>query len=217
MTKRGRVVGVIPARLQSTRLPRKLLLEETGRVLLEYAWAAACRARRLDEVLVAADSPEIVTAVEAFGGQPWLLRFFDQIRFYEVSAEELQRIRRDFPKGRYPFRVEETTFNLGEYQRFLEDNDADIRAFTDARNQAFDEELQRWVESGQINFESQQDLNAEEADSLPEGTPVESPTAGNIWKLTVAEGDRVEEGQVVAVLEETVSEFTVMKPRLWSR
>ncbi|HAR59506.1 MAG TPA: hypothetical protein DCS18_04800, partial [Alcanivorax sp.] len=70
---------------------------------------------------------------EAFT-QPWLLRFFDQIRFYEVSAEELQRIRRDFPKGRYPFRVEETTFNLGEYQRFLEDNDADIRAFTDARN-----------------------------------------------------------------------------------
>ena len=69
MTKRGRVVGVIPARLQSTRLPRKLLLEETGRVLLEYAWAAACRARRLDEVLVAADSPEIVTAVEAFGGR----------------------------------------------------------------------------------------------------------------------------------------------------
>jgi len=67
--KRGRAVGVIPARLQSTRLPRKLLLVETGRVLLEYAWAAACRASRLDEVLVAADSPEIVTAVEAFGGR----------------------------------------------------------------------------------------------------------------------------------------------------
>ena len=148
---------------------------------------------------------------EAFT-QPWLLRFFDQIRFYEVSAEELQRIRRDFPKGRYPFRVEETTFNLGEYQRFLEDNDADIRAFTDARNRAFDEELQRWVASGQINFESQQDLNAEEADSLPEGTPVESPTAGNIWKLTVAEGDRVEEGQVVAVLESMKMEIEVAAP-----
>ncbi len=148
---------------------------------------------------------------EAFT-QPWLLRFFDQIRFYEVSAEELQQIRRDFPKGRYPFRVEETTFNLGEYQRFLEQNDDAIRTFTDARNQAFDEELQRWVESGQINFESQQDLNAEEADSLPEGTPVESPTAGNIWKLTVAEGDRVEEGQVVAVLESMKMEIEVAAP-----
>ena len=35
---------------------------------------------------------------EAFD-QPWLLRFFDQIRFYEVSHEELNQIRRDFPKG----------------------------------------------------------------------------------------------------------------------
>lgn len=148
---------------------------------------------------------------EAFT-QPWLLRFFDQIRFYEVSAEELQQIRRDFPKGRYPFRVEETTFNLGEYQRFLEQNDASIRTFTNARNQAFDEELQRWVESGQIHFESQQDLNADEADSLPEGTPVESPTAGNIWKLTVAEGDTVEEGQVVAVLESMKMEIEVAAP-----
>ncbi|HBP67354.1 MAG TPA: hypothetical protein DD717_03810 [Alcanivorax sp.] len=63
-----------------------------------------------------------------------------------------------------------------------------------------------------MNFESQQDLNAEEADSLPEGTPVESPTAGNIWKLTVAEGDRVEEGQVVAVLESMKMEIEVAAP-----
>ena len=35
--------------------------------------------------------------VAAFDGKPWLLRFFDQIRFYPVSADELLRIRRDFP------------------------------------------------------------------------------------------------------------------------
>ncbi|MCG5029834.1 carboxyltransferase domain-containing protein, partial [[Ruminococcus] torques] len=35
--------------------------------------------------------------VDAFCGQPYLLRFFDQIRFYEVSAEELLTIRADFP------------------------------------------------------------------------------------------------------------------------
>ena len=44
--------------------------------------------------------------------QPWLLRFFDQIRFYEVSHEELNQIRRDFPKGHYPIQVEDTTFSL---------------------------------------------------------------------------------------------------------
>jgi 3-deoxy-manno-octulosonate cytidylyltransferase (CMP-KDO synthetase) len=65
----GPAVGVIPARLESTRLPRKLLLAETGRVLLEYAWRAASRARTLDEVIVATDSQEIAGAVRGFGGR----------------------------------------------------------------------------------------------------------------------------------------------------
>jgi urea carboxylase len=38
--------------------------------------------------------------VAAFDGKPWLLRFFDQIRFYPVGADELLQIRRDFPLGR---------------------------------------------------------------------------------------------------------------------
>ncbi|WP_133490350.1 urea carboxylase [Alcanivorax sp. 24] len=148
---------------------------------------------------------------EAFT-KPWLLRFFDQIRFYEVSADELQQIRRDFPKGDYPLKVEETTFSLNAYQDFLRRNEDSIGTFTEQRNQAFDEELQRWVESGQIHFESQQDLNGDDGDGLPEGTPVESPTAGNIWQLNVAEGDSVEAGQVVAILESMKMEIEVTAP-----
>jgi len=62
------VVGLIPARLQSSRLPRKLLLDETGKPLLQYTWEAACRAETLDQVIVATDSPEIAEAVTSFGG-----------------------------------------------------------------------------------------------------------------------------------------------------
>ena len=51
--------------------------------------------------------------------QPWLLRFFDQIRFYEVSNAELTEIRKNFPQGRYPLTIEESTFNLSEYQELL--------------------------------------------------------------------------------------------------
>ncbi|MED5240152.1 MAG: urea carboxylase [Pseudomonadota bacterium] len=148
---------------------------------------------------------------EAFD-KPWLLRFFDQIRFYEVSHEELNQIRRDFPKGEYPIKIEETTFNLSEYQRFLDDNQKEIEAFTESRNQAFDEELQRWVESGQINFQSEQDLNADNGTEEVDGTPVESPVAGNIWKLNVAEGDNVNEGDVVAVLESMKMEIEIYAP-----
>jgi 3-deoxy-manno-octulosonate cytidylyltransferase (CMP-KDO synthetase) len=60
---------VIPARLASTRLPRKLLLAETGRPLIQHTYEAASRATRTSGVLVAADSEEIAAVVRGFGGR----------------------------------------------------------------------------------------------------------------------------------------------------
>ena len=60
---------VIPARLHSTRLPRKLLLNETGKTILEHTYRAAKASAKADEVIVAADDAEIVDAVESFGGR----------------------------------------------------------------------------------------------------------------------------------------------------
>ena len=60
---------VIPARLASTRLPRKLLLAETGKPLLQHTYEAALRATRPTSVCVAADHDEIAAAVHAFGGE----------------------------------------------------------------------------------------------------------------------------------------------------
>jgi 3-deoxy-manno-octulosonate cytidylyltransferase (CMP-KDO synthetase) len=64
-----RVVGIIPARLRSTRLPGKLLLAETGRPLIQHTWEATRQAKSLSEVIVAADDTEIVAAVRKFGGR----------------------------------------------------------------------------------------------------------------------------------------------------
>ncbi len=63
---------VIPARLQSTRLPRKMLLAETGRTLIEHTYRAAKRSRKADAVIVAADDQEIVKVVRDFGGEVML-------------------------------------------------------------------------------------------------------------------------------------------------
>ncbi len=52
--------------------------------------------------------------------KPWLLRFFDQIRFFPVSHAELQEWRRDFPLGRRDVRIETETFSLAAYRRFLD-------------------------------------------------------------------------------------------------
>jgi 3-deoxy-manno-octulosonate cytidylyltransferase (CMP-KDO synthetase) len=59
---------VIPARYASTRLPRKMLLRETGKTLLQHTYEAASAARRPAGVLVATDHAEIAAEVERFGG-----------------------------------------------------------------------------------------------------------------------------------------------------
>jgi 3-deoxy-manno-octulosonate cytidylyltransferase (CMP-KDO synthetase) len=60
---------IIPARLASTRLPRKLLLSQTGKPLIQHTYEAALTANRPAGVCVAADHPEIASAVKAFGGE----------------------------------------------------------------------------------------------------------------------------------------------------
>ena len=65
----AQVYGFIPARLASTRLPRKLLLAETGRPLVQHTWESARRATTLADVVVATDSEEIAAVVRGFGGR----------------------------------------------------------------------------------------------------------------------------------------------------
>lgn len=62
-------IGIIPARLASTRLPRKLLLDQTGKPLLQHTWEAACAAQRLSRVIIATDSSEIAQAASDFGAE----------------------------------------------------------------------------------------------------------------------------------------------------
>jgi len=59
---------VIPARLESTRLPRKLLLAETGKTLIQHTYEAAQTSRRASDVIVAADDELLVSTVTKFGG-----------------------------------------------------------------------------------------------------------------------------------------------------
>lgn len=61
-------VIVIPARFASTRLPRKMLLRDTGKSLIQHTFEAASRAELPSAVVVATDHDEIAREVEAFGG-----------------------------------------------------------------------------------------------------------------------------------------------------
>lgn len=64
-----RVLGVVPARLGSERLPRKPLHVLAGRPLIEWVWRRVASFDALDRVVVATDSPDIVDVCERIGAQ----------------------------------------------------------------------------------------------------------------------------------------------------
>lgn len=101
-----RAIGLIPARLQSTRLPRKLLLDQTGKPMLQHTWEAACESDAISEVIVATDSEEIAEAVRQFGGRAELTgehpsgtdRIAEVVRNLSLSTEIIVNIQGDEPE-----------------------------------------------------------------------------------------------------------------------
>ncbi|PCG14899.1 urea carboxylase [Sphingomonas adhaesiva] len=149
-------------------------------------------------------------------GKPWLLRFFDQIRFYPVSAEELVEWRRDFPSGRRALRIEPSEFRLADYRAFLADNAEDIATFEARRQAAFDAERADWQRRGEFDRVAtltEEDRPPAAAIEVPAGADViEAPFGGSVWKLLVAAGDAVEAGDTIAVIEAMKMECPVESP-----
>ena len=63
------VICVLPARISSTRIPRKPLQEIAGRPLLEWCWRAASKISLFDQVVVATDSEEIEKRAKLFDAE----------------------------------------------------------------------------------------------------------------------------------------------------
>jgi 3-deoxy-manno-octulosonate cytidylyltransferase (CMP-KDO synthetase) len=64
-----KVVGIIPARFASSRLPGKVLIKIKGKAIIQYVYERAKKAQLLDEVWVATDDKRIEETVEGFGGK----------------------------------------------------------------------------------------------------------------------------------------------------
>jgi len=147
-------------------------------------------------------------------GKPWLLDFFDQIRFYPVEADELLRLRDDFLRGRFEVDIEETTFDLGEYLRFLEAHEDGIASFRTAQRSAFQAERERWKALGLAEYVGEQEsARPESEEELPPGAvAVRSSLPGSVWKVNVEPGQRVKKGDTVVVVESMKMEFALQAP-----
>src|SRR5882672_9095968 len=146
-------------------------------------------------------------------GKPWLLRFFDQIRFYPVSEERLAGMREDFVHGEFNVAIESVTLKLRAYNEFLRTNAEDIARFKRRQHEAFEAERERWGAADQPEWAADASVLRAVPDSGPELPPgtraVASPVSGSVWKVLVKPGDRVEAGAPLVIVESMKMELTV--------
>jgi urea carboxylase len=147
-------------------------------------------------------------------GSPWLLRFFDQIRFHPVSAAELLEYRDAFPHGKYDVAIEPTTFTLRSYNAFLRSIAEEASAFKQHQHEAFVAERERWAAAGHPEFvEPADDGPPPTMADIPDGCEaVRSPMTASVWQVGVEPGQRVEAGQRILVLEAMKMEVAVVAP-----
>jgi urea carboxylase len=152
-------------------------------------------------------------------GEPWLLRFFDQIQFFPVSAEELLEYRREIRDGRRELEIEHGQFDLAAHHRFLESIAKKSERFRASQRAAFDAERERWLASGEFDAAEPSEhaalFAADPPDvELAEGTELVSAALGaQVFRVCIAAGQRVNAGEELAVLSAMKTETAVVAPR----
>ncbi|MEH0469122.1 5-oxoprolinase/urea amidolyase family protein [Streptomyces sp. B21-097] len=148
-------------------------------------------------------------------GSPWLLRFFDRIRWYPVDADELLDLRADIVSGRFVPRIEEGVFSLAEHQAFLAEHAESVAEFGSRQRAAFAAERDAWEAAGEFT--------RAQAATVPAAAPaevtvpagghlVEAEFAASVWQLNVSPGDEVTAGQPLLALEAMKMESRVHAP-----
>jgi urea carboxylase len=143
-------------------------------------------------------------------GHPWLLRFFDQIRFFPVSGEDLLEARAAFPHGKYEIRIEQAAFSMREYESFLDSIRAETETFRAVQKQAFNAERERWKLLKPLPVEEPEPEDTEAIWLVPEGCEaVIAPTTASVFQISVELGQHVFEGDKVVVLDAMKTELVV--------
>ncbi len=143
--------------------------------------------------------------------RPWLLRLFDQIKFYPVTSDELTALRADFPLGKWQPKIEECQISMPDLSAQWVANEENIKQFKQQRETAFAKEMSDWKANGQLNYQFEPDETHEtEVIDLKDGQYlVESSAAGSVWQINVNAGEEVRNNQALVVLESMKMEIDI--------
>jgi urea carboxylase len=146
--------------------------------------------------------------------RPWLLRFFDRIRWHPVGPEELLEQREDLAAGRLEIEIEPSTFSLAGHLAFLKREERAIAAFRARQTTAFAAERDAWERAGEFkDREPPAAATSNGSVSVPDGaTLVEAPLSASVWRVEVRPGDDVSAGQRLITLEAMKMETALDSP-----
>ncbi|KAA6456665.1 urea carboxylase [Acidobacteria bacterium AB60] len=150
-------------------------------------------------------------------GMPWALRFFDQIRFYPVTALELEDFRREILTGIFNPRVDSGAFSMTEYEAFLGSIEPGIEEFKAIQSRAFREERERWAASGPNNppaaLIEMPKPDAAAPFDVPEGCQaIHAPLTASVFQVAAQPGQQVSAGQKLVVLDAMKMELVIAAP-----
>ncbi|MDZ7915038.1 MAG: urea carboxylase [Rhodococcus sp. (in: high G+C Gram-positive bacteria)] len=138
-------------------------------------------------------------------GTPWLFRYFDRITWTPVSPEELTEARHAAAAGRFDPDITDGTFALADHMTFLDTHAASIATFEATQTAAFEIEKAAWHAAGEFDRTEQptpDTTTTADLNDLPEGaTVIEAPMVGTVWRIEAHEGQNVDTGDVLAILE----------------
>ena len=145
---------------------------------------------------------------------PWLLTPFDQVEFYPVSEEELDKFTEDAKHGHFKVEVEDSVFDHGEYLQWIEKNIDSIRKFEQNQKGEKAAEFAKLIQVANEELANSGGPKVDEAEKFPDDAEmVYSEYNGRFWKPLVKVGDTVEEGQGLVVVEAMKTEMVVNSPK----
>jgi urea carboxylase len=155
-------------------------------------------------------------------GKPWLLRNFDQVRYYRVSEEELERLRADFANGRLELDVTEEDFDMRAYNALVAEAEAEAAPMRARQRAAMAEQMA--LDAEQLaRADSAKPTGGDAGGGMGggggedpfagrEGAVVRAAVTGTVWELRCAPGQAVAAGDTLMVLEAMKMEYAVLAP-----
>lgn len=152
--------------------------------------------------------------LSASSKHPWLLTPFDQVEFYPVTEEELDKFTEDCENGQFEVEIEDSVFDHKEYLAWVQDNIESIEAFQQNQVGEKSAEFAKLIQVANSELDSGGVTEKAEQETYPEDAElVYSEHSGRFWKPVVSVGDKVKAGQSLIIVEAMKTEMTVSSTR----